>query len=213
MPSLPRLPRASQQKKSPPNFSLVAALGQFGHKRIVGIDEVGRGALAGPLVVAAVELNQKIDGITDSKLLLPLQRRFLAEKIHQQASQIRFGSVSAQEIDALGLAAAQRLAYNRALENIHADLILTDHYRLPGRRHLKAVQGDRLFYPVAAASIVAKVFRDQLMAVYAGFYPAYGWHRNVGYGTAAHRREIMKKGSVATLHRESFVGREKARER
>src|SRR5579864_6840916 len=117
-----------------PNFELLGELQALGYRRIVGIDEVGRGALAGPLIVAAVELPVKISGITDSKLISIINRRTLAEQIHQLASQISFGTSSVEEINSLGLSAATQLAYDRALSVIKADLILTDFVRLPSRK-------------------------------------------------------------------------------
>jgi len=205
MPS--RLPASTwpPTSKSPnqPDFNLVGQLRALGYQRIVGIDEVGRGAIAGPLVVAAVEINFKIVGVNDSKLILNPKRRTLAEQIHRQASQISFGLVSNAEIDRLGLSAAQRLAYDRALTNIKADLILTDNYPLLGGHYCRAIKGDRLFYPTAAASIVAKVYRDQLMRVYHQFHPGYGWVTNVGYGTVEHRAALADMGRCS-LHRLTF---------
>lgn len=192
---------------SKPEFLFVERLGKAGFKRIVGLDEVGRGSLAGPLVVAAVELTLEIADIDDSKRLNPSQRASLAAKIHRGAKQIRFGQVSNKEIDELGLTGAQRLAYQRSLELIDADLILTDNYYPPiASRCLSAVRGDQLFYPVAAASIVAKVYRDQLMKLYDRFFPAYLWESNVGYATAQHLQALKMHG-LSPLHRESFLTR------
>lgn len=193
-------------RPSKPEFLFLERLGKTGFKRIVGLDEVGRGSLAGPLVVAAVELEREIAGLDDSKRLSPNRRASLAAEVHRQARQIRFGQVSNQEIDELGLARAQRLAYQRSLELVEADLILTDNYHLSiGGRCLCAVRGDRLFYPVAAASIVAKVYRDQLMRVYHQFFPCYGWGRNAGYLTAEHKQALGHCGP-SPLHRLSFAG-------
>src|SRR5205814_138271 len=104
--------------KLQPSTKLLAELYAQGYQKIIGLDEVGRGAIAGPLVVAATELTIQINGITDSKLLSIGSRRILAEKIRRSARLIRFGIVSAEEIDKLGLTAAQALAYERALEDI-----------------------------------------------------------------------------------------------
>ncbi len=198
------VPKPSLSQKWQPNYKLVAELQALGYQKIVGVDEVGRGALAGPLVVAAVELPVTIAGVTDSKLLPAEDRRTLAEQIHHHSRQKRLGIVSAQEIDTLGLAAATALAYTRALEFIEADIILTDFVRLPGRKFISQPKGDRYFYPVAAASIVAKVYRDQLMTVYHQARPQYGWARNVGYGTVAHKHALALHGHC-DLHRLTFL--------
>lgn len=190
--------------KPRPNFRLLTELTKLGYAKIVGIDEVGRGAIAGPLVVAAIELPVKIIGITDSKLLTKFERERLAKQIHLSATQISFGQASASEIDQLGLTAATKLAYERALEAVEADLILTDFVRLPGRTYISQPQGDRYFYPVAAASIVAKVYRDQLMSIYHQASPQYGWATNVGYGTAEHH-EALKVHGRCSLHRRGFL--------
>lgn len=178
---------------------------QLGYQRIVGIDEVGRGALAGPLVVGAVEIYQPIDGITDSKQISGFQRELLANQIIQSAVQISFGQASNAEIDRLGLSKAQQLAYKRALVKMNFDLLLTDHYHLTGvPRFISAKKGDSLFYPVAAASIVAKVYRDQLMSMYHQFQPEYNWQKNAGYGTRSHYQALDNFG-LTTLHRRSFL--------
>lgn len=117
---------------------------------------------------------------------------------------IRFGQASCQEIDTLGMAAALRIAYERALQGVTADLVLTDHIKLPtNHRFIRATLGDSLFYPVAAASIIAKTYRDQLMRAYHAFYPEYGWESNVGYGTAFHFEALQQHG-YSPLHRTSF---------
>lgn len=196
------MPRSAP--KPPPNFALIRSLQKLGYKRIVGVDEVGRGALAGPLIVAAVELPNKVDGITDSKLLSPNQRVGLAKQISQLAVQNQFGQANVEEIDNLGLAAALQLAYRRALAGIEADLILTDFIRLPGFKYISQPQGDRYFYSTAAASIVAKVHRDNLMCQFHNQFPHYGWRTNVGYGTIFHRRALLIHGPTK-LHRQSFI--------
>ena len=84
------------------------------------------------------------------------------------------------------------------------DLVLTDFYTLKGLRHIKAIKGDQLFYPVAAASVVAKVYRDQLMAVYHHFHPRYSWQKNAGYGTSEHKKALETIGRTS-LHRTSFL--------
>jgi len=192
------------KKKPLPNPKFLKELKAFGYQRIIGIDEVGRGALAGPIVVSAVEIYQPIDAVNDSKLLSAGMRQKIAEQISRRSEQISFGQASNDEIDQLGLAAAQRLAYQRCLEFIEFDLVLTDYYVLKDIKHIKAIKGDQLFYPVAAASIMAKVYRDQLMRTYHHFHPGFGWDKNVGYGTSEHLRFIKSAGS-SPLHRISFL--------
>lgn len=176
----------------------------LGYQKIVGLDEVGRGALAGPMIVAAVELPVAIPGVTDSKLLSRQQREELATQITRSAVQQQFGVVSNIEIDQLGLTAALQLAYARALEKVGADLYLTDYVRLPDKRHMRAIKGDSLFYPVAAASVVAKVYRDNLMRQLHAEFEPYSWDQNVGYGTARHLDAIRKFGPTI-YHRKSFL--------
>lgn len=173
------------------------------YPRIVGVDEVGRGALAGPIVVAAVEISEEIKGVNDSKLLSRLSRATIANLLKNSCLQREYGIVTNIEIDELGVSAALNLAYSRALENITADIILTDNVRLPGLPHMKSVRGDQLFYPTAAASIVAKVYRDELMHNLHQEFPVYDWINNVGYGTKHHLDAIKKNGRCA-WHRRSF---------
>ncbi len=198
-------PRLTKRPPSPPDFSLLTELKKLGYQTIVGVDEVGRGALAGPVVVAAVEVSDFVDGVRDSKQVTKTARALLAEKLHRTSSRVCFGQASSTEIDQLGMTAALALAYARALKNVQADLVLTDHYSLPTKhKFIRATKGDSLFYPVAAASIVAKVYRDQLMAVYARFFPGYGWAHNAGYGTGSHQ-EMIKQLGLTSLHRRSFT--------
>jgi ribonuclease HII len=195
------------KKKSPPkpDFSLLQDLYSLGYKKIVGLDEVGRGAIAGPIVVAAIELPVKIENITDSKLLSRANREYLFNRIIKSAPQLSIGTASNEEIDQLGISAAQALAYERALHAIDADLLLTDFYTPPtNHRYIKSIKGDQVFYPTAAASIAAKVYRDQLMRVYDRFFPDYGWRSNVGYGTKQHL-DAISSYKITNLHRVTFL--------
>lgn len=187
-----------------PRPKFVKDLQLLGYEKIIGVDEVGRGALAGPLVVAAVEIYRQILGINDSKLLSAQKRELLASQISYSALQISFGLASNDEIDQLGLATAQRLAYRRCLAGAEFDLVLSDDYGLKPIIHFRAVKGDSLFYPVAAASIVAKVYRDQLMRESAEKFPNYFWHTNVGYGTLEHKIALDTIGP-SSMHRKSFL--------
>lgn len=202
MPNKP--PKKPSRPKAAPKFSDEVALrAERNIRRLVGADEVGRGSLAGPIIVCAVEINTEIPGVTDSKLLTALQRQLFSRQIRTVAEQICFGWATNEEIDQLGLAAAQRLAYQRALENIEAELVLTDNIALD-RPHIAKIRGDQYFYSVAAASIVAKTLRDSLMRSYHQFFPEYFWDKNAGYGTAKHLDAIGKYGPTK-LHRKTFL--------
>jgi ribonuclease HII len=197
------LNRPSWSKNQPdPKFQ--NQLAKLGYRKIVGVDEVGRGAMAGPLVVAAVCLSRPIIGIDDSKRLSLERRRKLCWQILGGSINVSIGLVSNLEIDQLGLAKAQYLAYKRAIKKIKFDLLLTDNYLAPtSTKQIQAIRGDQLFYPVAAASIVAKCYRDQLMKTYHNFWPEYDWKNNVGYGTKNHQQAIGKFGPTK-LHRLTF---------
>jgi len=195
--------KTSRPKVAPKFLTEVELRSSYGVQKLVGVDEVGRGALAGPLIVAAVEISAEIPGVTDSKLINPAARVILSQHIRIMAEQIRFGWATNREIDELGLAAAQRLAYQRALENVEAELVLTDNIALD-RPHIAKIRGDQYFYSVAAASIVAKTLRDTLMHSYHQFFPNYLWDNNAGYGTKAHFDAITRHGPTK-LHRNSFL--------
>ena len=179
---------------------------------IVGIDEVGRGPWAGPLVVGAVVLGCDIDGLTDSKKLTKKRREILSAEILEKAAAVGLGWVHADEIDELGLSASLVEATKRALTQItvpyHEIIIdgtvnfLADTGKGPYVTTLK--KADLLIPSVSAASIVAKVARDRFMEEQHEIYPAYGFGSHVGYGTAAHRAAIARHG-VTPLHRLSFA--------
>lgn len=176
---------------------------------IVGIDEVGRGAWAGPLVVGAVLLGgASIEGLTDSKLLNKMQREALDLEIRQKAQTIGLGWVSARHLDTIGMSAALKLAARRALSHIRAEyseIIIDGTIRLiedPKATLLK--KADLLVPSVSAASIVAKVARDNYMRHIDGIFKDYKFTSHVGYGTAAHRKAIKERG-VTPLHRLSFA--------
>ncbi|MCL2757310.1 MAG: ribonuclease HII [Coriobacteriia bacterium] len=175
---------------------------------IVGIDEVGRGAVAGPLTVAAVVLPRTpmIEGLDDSKKLSARQRERLCVKISQTACAIGIAHVEAHRIDTLGMAYALRQAMCEALAatGVEPDLVLID--GTPMHIHPKEraiVKGDALVASIAAASIVAKVTRDAIMSALDETYPAYGFAQNKGYASAAHIAAIQKEG-LTELHRATF---------
>lgn len=175
---------------------------------IVGIDEVGRGCWAGPLVAGAVVLDLPIVGLKDSKLLSKLQRERLAQQIHVEALAIGIGWVSPQEIDTHGLTTAVSLAMRRALAGISIDyqhVVIDGNYNfLPDINGVQTVvKADTTVPAVSAASIIAKVARDAYMADMAIDHPEYGFEKHVGYGTALHLQRLKQYG-VSTLHRRSF---------
>jgi len=176
---------------------------------IVGIDEVGRGAWAGPLVVGAVLLGgASIEGLTDSKLLTKVQREVLNLEIRQKATAIGLGWVSAKQLDAIGLSEALKLASRRALAHIrgeYTEIIIDGTIRLIDDSRVTLMKKADLLVPsVSAASIVAKVARDNYMRHVDGIFEGYKFRSHVGYGTAAHRMAIKERG-VTPLHRLSFA--------
>lgn len=180
---------------------------------ILGIDEVGRGPWAGPLVVGAVVLgNATIEGLTDSKKLSAKRRDSLDVLIREQAAGWGLGWVQADELDQLGLAKALRVATIRAVEAVHTpynEIIIDGTINFlkettKGKYVTTLAKADLLIPSVSAASIIAKVARDAFMAKQATQYPGYGFERHVGYGTAMHRLAIDTLG-ITPLHRTSFA--------
>ncbi|MFQ3583721.1 MAG: ribonuclease HII [Cyanobacteriota bacterium] len=200
------------EKQVQPSLVWEGSLWQQGIHRVAGIDEVGRGSLAGPVVAAAVILPVEMDpaeleGVRDSKQLRPQQRTRLAERIRQVALAVAIGSASAAEIDQLNIRQATVLAMQRALAEVgEVEHILLDGLPLAelGSQQTALVKGDQISLSIAAASIVAKVWRDTLMQDWDRQYPGYGWRTNVGYGTREHRRALQDLG-LTPQHRRSFV--------
>jgi ribonuclease HII len=183
---------------------------------IVGIDEVGRGAWAGPMAVGAVILGgAKIDGLTDSKKLTKKQRERLDIEIRQKAVAIGIGWVSAKHIDEIGLSAALKLAARRALEQIRHDyreIIIDGTIALIDDPRVTLMKKADLLVPsVSAASVVAKVARDNYMRHLDGVFEGYKFGGHVGYGTAVHRAAIERLG-VTPLHRLSYAPLQKYRD-
>lgn len=177
--------------------------------RVAGIDEVGRGPLAGPVVAAAVILPQDcwIDGVADSKKLNADRRLDLYEKIVRTALVFGVGAASPREIDRINIRRATALAMQRAIARLGgADHLLVDGLSVPElgtETHTAFVGGDGCVHCISAASIVAKVTRDRLMAKLAARYPQYGWERNMGYGTPEHLEALDRLGPTPH-HRRSF---------
>lgn len=175
---------------------------------IVGIDEVGRGCWAGPLVAGAVILDKPIDGLKDSKLLSKKERERLAIIINEKALAVGLGWVEAATIDAQGLNVATGLAMKQALDHIKLDydqVIIDGNYNFlkDNPKSVSLIKADQTIDAVSAASIIAKVARDQYMANQAAQYPNYGFEKHVGYGTKLHL-ERLKLYGVSSLHRRSF---------
>lgn len=175
---------------------------------LVGIDEVGRGCWAGPLVAGAAILRQPIPGLKDSKKLSKIQRDKLNAQIYEEAFATGLGWVTAQEVDSLGLTEAVRLAMSRALAAIDVayDEVIIDgnyNYLVDNPKTSTLIKADDLIPAVSAASIIAKVARDDYMAEQSELYPAYGFEKHVGYGTAVHKNALKMYG-ITPLHRLSY---------
>jgi len=196
-------------------LSFETELWRAGYKHVAGADEVGRGAWAGPVVAAAVilpadarVLEPLLGAVDDSKKLAPRTRARLFDVIHAHAEAIGVGSASAEEIDAVGIAQANRLALARAIGHlsVQPDFVLLDFFTLPQLQlpQRGVLHGDALSLTIAAASIIAKVTRDRWMAEQDDSHPGYDFTRHKGYGTAMHRAALAAVGPCA-LHRRSFA--------
>ena len=181
-----------------------------GYKYICGVDEVGRGPLAGPVVCAAVimPLNELIEGVDDSKKLSEKKRKIIAAEIEKRAIALNICRIEPQIIDEINILEATKLCMKQAVEGLKVkpDFVITD-----GNMTLdidipqsSIVKGDALSYTIGAASIAAKVFRDNLMDEYAESYPEYDFKSNKGYGTKKHIDAIKAVG-LSPIHRRSFT--------
>ena len=181
---------------------------------LFGIDEVGRGPLAGPVVAAVVAFppaSKRILGLRDSKVLTAIQRNRLAVLIRNRAATIGVGAASCRLIDRVNIRVATAIAMRRALRRAAGECgapmaVLIDGLPLPELRfeHDALVDGDALCYSIAAAGVVAKVVRDRLMTLLARRHPSYGWETNMGYGTPEHLAAIDLAGPTVH-HRRSFM--------
>lgn len=182
-----------------------------GFPRVAGVDEAGRGPLAGPVVAAAVILNPepRIKGLEDSKLLPPAQREMLFDQILEHAAAVGTGVVDPQTIDRVNILEATRLAMLEALSRLspHPHLVLIDAVRLSALAYPQKslVRGDRRSASIAAASIVAKVTRDRLMVEADRLFPQYGFRRHKGYPTREHLAALRHHGPCP-IHRRTFHG-------
>ncbi len=183
-----------------------------GAVHICGMDEVGRGPFAGPVVVCAVIMPagaRAIAGVADSKRLRAEERERLAHLIHRKAVAVALGAASVREVEALNIYHATTRAMQRALKrlSVSPDALLVDGKPIQalGVAHQGVIGGDDRCYAIACASIVAKVTRDRLMARLARRYPGYGWERNAGYGTAEHLGALRARGPTPH-HRRGWGG-------
>ena len=182
-----------------------------GYSEIAGIDEAGRGPLAGPVVSAAVILPPafSVTGVIDSKKLSARRRAQLYHEIYTQAVSVGIGIVDAVEIDRINILQASLLAMSMATNNLRPQpqcLLIDGPFRIPSRLPKKPItRGDTLSVSIAAASIVAKVTRDRLMESYSAYYPQFGFSRHKGYPTRAHKEAIRRYG-CCPIHRQTFKG-------
>jgi ribonuclease HII len=205
-------PKAVLSKKRAPTRSVERELWEVGHDAVVGIDEVGRGAWAGPLTVGAVILprDRRVNGIRDSKLLTERERERLFERVATWCLAWGVGSASQVECDALGMAAAQRLAAQRALDflDVAPDAAVVDgtwDFVSPLVGHVeRRVKADANCLSVAAASILAKVVRDREMRAHAEHYPPWSFDTNKGYPCPVHKAALQAYGPSA-IHRRTWV--------
>ena len=182
-----------------------------GFTSIAGVDEVGRGPLAGPVVSAAVILPKSFpaSGITDSKKLSPKKRTELFSHIHEHAAAIGIGIVDAAEIDRINILQASLLSMAVAVKNLHLEpdfLLIDGIFEIASGLTQKTIKkGDSLSISIACASIVAKVTRDRLMEKYHEQYPVFAFHKHKGYPTKAHKEAIRIHG-CCPIHRKTFKG-------
>ncbi|MBF0358985.1 MAG: ribonuclease HII [Magnetococcales bacterium] len=207
---------------SRPDLHLESALWAGPYRLVCGVDEVGRGPLAGPVVAAAVIFPSDIDiegcglcALDDSKKLTKKQRLNLLPIITSQAVSVAIGIVSPREIDKINIRNASLLAMVKAVSalSVKPDYVLVDGRDMPEGLPIgqAVIRGDSISVTIAAASVVAKVNRDAIMAKLSKEFPAYGWERNQGYPTKEHRDALLSAG-VTNHHRYSFAPVKKAME-
>jgi len=201
-----------------PSLEFEKILWKDGFKYVAGVDEAGRGALAGPVAAAAVvfppdpSLLQTLDGVRDSKLMTPQERETWAPRIQATAVAWGIGFASAEEIDALGIVPATKLAATRALSVIlatpthsHPDYLITDYLVFPEIENPQTalIKGDQISLSVSAASVLAKTSRDAYMREIDSRYPGYFFSQHKGYGTRLHLQSLEMLGMCA-IHRKTF---------
>jgi len=204
--------KAARSSTPKPTLAEEKQLWRRGYRFVAGVDEVGRGALAGPVVAAAVVLPPRLSGlwrakVRDSKLLSPPQRESLYEPITSTAVSFGVGSVDCWTIESVGIVRATQAAMRQAIKQLSppADAVLIDYFTLPYfKTYQKGVaDGDTLCFSIACASIVAKVTRDRMMVEFDGTYPGYLFAEHKGYGTEEHLACLHRLGP-SPIHRRTF---------
>lgn len=213
-----------KKKEQPDKLAFEREMLSLGAEYIAGVDEAGRGPLAGPVVCAAVIMplgaGALLEGVDDSKKIKEGERERLAAFIRERAVAYNVCAIGNEEIDAINILEATRLCMKRAVEglSVEPDIVFTDgNFALDiGIPQQNIVKGDALSYSIGAASILAKVYRDGLMREYDEIYPQYGFAAHKGYGTKAHEEAIREYG-LCKIHRRTFTkkfwaGQEKSEE-
>ena len=201
-----------KKKEQPDKLAFEREMLSLGAEYIAGVDEAGRGPLAGPVVCAAVIMplgaGALLEGVDDSKKIKEGERERLAAFIRERAVAYNVCAIGNEEIDAINILEATRLCMKRAVEglSVEPDIVFTDgNFALDiGIPQQNIVKGDALSYSIGAASILAKVHRDRLMCEYDKIYPQYGFAAHKGYGTAAHEAAIREYG-LCEIHRRTFT--------
>ncbi|MDD4291714.1 MAG: ribonuclease HII [Clostridia bacterium] len=193
------------------NLDIERDLESKGYSLIAGVDEVGRGPLAGPVVVASVimPLDEEsiIEGVDDSKKLSPKKRALLYDKIIEKCIIYKLAVVDNDVVDDINILNATKEGMRNVIDGLkYADIVLIDAVKLEDVKHktMSIIHGDALSYSIACASIIAKVFRDRMMDEWSLEYPEYGFERNKGYGTRLHI-EAIKKYGLSPIHRRTFT--------
>lgn len=194
-----------------PTLKIENSLWLKGYKLVCGIDEVGRGSFVGPVVAGAVIFSKDTtvpEGIADSKLLKPRQREKVAKEIRSIAQFHAIAEICVNDINKFGIGKATQMAFRKAIKNlrISPEFVLIDAFYIKhfNRKNQKAIKnGDKICTSIAAASIIAKVYRDKLMKSLHKKFPKYGFAKHKGYGTKLHQNAIKKFG-LSKLHRTSF---------
>lgn len=177
-----------------------------GYSRILGVDEAGRGPMAGPLVVGGVIFPEDFydERINDSKKLTEKKREALYDIIIENALAYQIEVLSVEEVDTLNVYEASRTGMKRIVESLEPDFTLSDAMPLGDIPHFSIIKGDAKSLSIGAASILAKVTRDRIMKEYGKQYPEYGFEKHKGYVTKAHK-EVLEKYGVTPIHRKSFA--------
>ena len=194
-----------------PTLNFEQKLWKTGYSYVCGLDEVGRGSFAGPVVAGAVifPINcELIEGIADSKLLKPKRRERLAEQIKEYALSWSVSEINVPTINKVGIGKATQMAFRKALKSLNKspDFVLIDAFYVKhfNRKRQKPIKnGDKISASISAASIIAKVYRDKIMKKLHKKYPQYGFGKHKGYGTKKHQ-EMIRQYGLSRMHRKSF---------